>query len=231
MHRAPLPLPGATSAAYDDSEPVTLLRNAPRDRAVVLVLRHAAREAIRASEDGWTAPLTEAGREQARATGAAIGKLEFDALTAVASPAPRCLDTAQLLLVGAGEPAQVRADPRFGGPYVLDQECAFRRMLQLGNAGFLRAWFDGGWADAMQPAAEAARDQFRALLSVLRGPGPAVRIVVSHDWNIALLRDRILSLPHEQVGLPGFLSGLLLYESRGRIVVSDHGGVRWADAP
>ncbi len=231
MQRSPLPLPGAASATHDDSEAVSLLRGAPRDRDVLLVIRHAARHPIRGTEDGWTAPLTDAGSEEAHATGAAIAALDLGTMAAYASPAPRCVATAALLLSGAGQASEVRADARFGGPYVLDQERAFRRMHQLGNAGFLRAWFDGGWSDAMQPATEAAKDQLRALLTVLRSPGPAVRVVVSHDWNIALLRDRILALPHEQVGLPGFMGGMLLYEARGRIVVIDHGGVRWTDPP
>lgn len=231
MEKSPLPLPGTSAGPSALSVAAQLVAAAPRAAPFVLLLRHAAREEIRGIEDGWTAPLTDPGRAEARRTGEQLRAAGVLAAQAWSSPSPRCVETASLLLRGLGVDDAVGPDPRFGGPYVLDNERAFRRMLQLGNAIFLRAWFDGGWVDAMQPAQEAAEAQLQSLVTILDQPGPRARIVVTHDWNIALLRDRILQSPHEERGLPAFLDGLLLFATQGRVGLLDRGIVRWQERP
>lgn len=231
MEKSPLPLPGTPAGASSLSVAAQLVAAAPRGAPFVLLLRHAAREEIRGIEDGWTAPLTDPGRADARRTGEQLRAAGMVSAQAFSSPSPRCVETAALLLDGIGHEADVEPDARFGGPYVLDNERAFRRMLQLGNANFLRAWFDGGWGDAMQPAQQAAEAQLQSLVTILDQPGPRARIVVTHDWNIALLRDRILESPHEGRGLPAFLDGLLLFATQGRLGLLDRGIVRWQERP
>lgn len=231
MEKKPLPLPGSTRVARPAPATLDLLRTAPEDAPVVLLIRHAAREPIVGVEDGWRAPLTDVGRADAATLGTLLADAGYVDASAFASPAPRCVETAALVTGGLpSPPAEVLTDRRFGGPYVLDQRRAFERMLRLGNAAFLRAWFDGGWGDALQPADTAARELFDAAASLLSPPGPRLRVVVSHDWNIALLRDRLLGVRHERVGLPDFLDGVVVYAQRGRLVLADRSGMRWHEA-
>ena len=125
--------------------------------------------------------------------------------------------------------------PDFGSPFILDNPRALGGMLALGNAAFLRAWFDGGWGGAMVPADEAAESQLDALTRRIEARGPQdlaasiLHIVISHDWNIALLREKVLSQRHEAIGLPNFLDGLVVFRRGGRLVVGAGSALRWLE--
>lgn len=86
-----------------------------------LLIRHAERESIDGSVSVWEAGLTPTGRTNALAFGKALAPFSFGG--AFASPIPRCMDTAALILEGWGHGKEnVRADWLLLNAYVQDKE-------------------------------------------------------------------------------------------------------------
>jgi hypothetical protein len=124
------------------------------------------------------------------------------------SPVDRCRETAIGIRDGHGEPL---GDPSvvedLAAPFVVDKLKAYKLVLSRGPR-FIRDWFDDQLpADAFMPREQAALGQIAAIESTLRED--AVSVCVTHDWNIALLKQHVLALSPEQ-GWPQYLDGLVL---------------------
>ena len=188
------------------------------DHAAVL-LRHSAREYNRDIHDLLN-PLTDEGRELCERFGAGLDRSLT--LRAYASPAQRCVETAELILsahrAGGGAATRCRAVEGLGVFYVLDQMKMWQAMQQAGGmAGFLRAWFEGAAPeDAMVPAELAARLVLRVITGKLEKPvaKPQLDILISHDITLHLVRNRLLG---ESVEGPEveYLDALVAYRRDG----------------
>ena len=126
----------------------------------VALLRHSARTFEPGLHDLQN-QLTDEGRALCRRFGQALPK-ELT-LRGYASPAERCLETAQLILEarrhGGGDVTRHRPVEALGVFYVLDQMKMWRGMEQAGGStAYLQNWFDGqAPADVMMPPGLAAR--------------------------------------------------------------------------
>lgn len=229
-------LPGSRNFASLPHDLAFLLHPSaqPRHEApAVLLLRHADREPILRGEDVMGAALTERGIADARRAGVALALLGVRRIALGWSPAVRCRQTAEAIAAGfaerGGESTILGPSPGWAAPYVIDGPKVFERLLDLGNFPMLRSWFDGEQRDCLQPAPDAAQALLERMMRLTLAPIDAeLRVVISHDWNCALLREVCLRQPLTESTMPGLLRGLTLWRVNGRVALGDPtGSVCW----
>ena len=182
-----------------------------------LVIRHAEREEIQAGTFGHDVSLTAKGTRTSEELGAALS--EKRALSVMSSPVPRCVQTAQAMLRGAGSSAEVATDRRLGGPgaFVIDAEVAGPLFLELPIPEIARRQLhDEAPLPGMRPASEGVEILLELATSPLGNNGQ-VHILVTHDIILAVLLASIFRLSLEETGWPGYLEGLLMWRSAGRL--------------
>ena len=204
------------------------------DHAAVL-LRHSARTFEPGLHD-LDNLLTDEGRALCRRLGRRLPK-ELT-LRAYASPAPRCMETAQLILEAheaeGGSITRHRPVEALGVFYALDQMKMWKILQAAGGmAGFQQSWLAGAVpADAMMPAHWAARLVLRSMAEKLSSPAsrPQLDLHVSHDMTLYLLRSALLGEPTD--GPPvAFLDGLLVWRAEGALwLKSQHGSLQRVSA-
>jgi len=218
MHDAPLP--------YGDPLLRTLAALPPGAPAVAL-MRHSIRGPV---TDLRTAPdvlLTEEGELAARRLGERLGTARPVRLAH--SPVRRCAQTAEGIaagLAGLGGRALLDGErPELGAPYVRDFERIVLAARHYDPHAFVRAWFGGrlpeGIVDDACTAARGMLDAARAELA--RTPPGALTLLVSHDWNVLLVRELYLGVRHEEVGWLDYLDGVVLVDVGGGLLL------RWRD--
>ena len=188
---------------------------------VALLTRHSAREFNRNVHD-LVNPLTDEGRDLARRLGERLPKSHT--LRGYASPPERCIETAQLALLGhaakGGEVTRVRPVEGLGVFYVLDQMKMFRALEKLdGLAPFVERWVAGELPrDALVPADQAARLVLDIVAAKLDQPvaGKQIDLCVTHDLTVYLVRDRLLGTRPDD-GPVEFLDALAVYRRDGRL--------------
>ena len=188
---------------------------------MVLLMRHSAREFNPAVHD-LENPLTDEGRELSTRLGHELPKAYT--LRGYASPAGRCVETAQLCLDGhaaeGGSSTRVRPVEGLGVFYVLDQMKMYRVMRDMGSLQqFVSAWSERAIPqDALIPAQEAARILMRAVNEKLTQSVAErqIDVCVSHDLSVYLVRDRLLSESPDQ-GPVEFLDALLAFRRDDRV--------------
>ena len=188
---------------------------------MVLLMRHSAREFNPAVHD-LENPLTDEGRELSTRLGHELPKAYT--LRGYASPAGRCVETAQLCLDGhaaeGGSSTRVRPVEGLGVFYVLDQMKMYRVMRDTGSLQqFVSAWSDRAIPqDALIPAQEAARILMRVVSEKLSQSvaEKQIDVCVSHDLSLYLVRDRLLSESPDQ-GPVEFLDALLAFRRDDRV--------------
>lgn len=189
-------------------------------RAALLV-RHAERGPVTDLARHHEVLLTPAGIEAATASGAQLLACAAHGRPVFAhSPVERCGQTARGLHAGAGVGDVVGVVDDLGSSYLRDPARVAQAYLE-GGRDFVRAWFDGRVDDRIiAPCDAVARLQIDAMTSLLQQHD--IVVAVSHDWNIAALREHALGARFEDVGWPEFLDG---------VVVTADGDVRCLKAP
>ena len=188
---------------------------------MVLLMRHSARE-FNPDVHDLENPLTDEGRELSQRLGRQLPKAYT--LRGYASPAGRCVETAQLCLDGhaaeGGSSTRVRPVEGLGVFYVLDQMKMYRVMRDTGSLQqFVSAWSDRAIPqDALIPAQEAARILMRVVSEKLSQSvaEKQIDVCVSHDLSLYLVRDRLLSESPDQ-GPVEFLDALLAFRRDDRV--------------
>jgi len=220
---------GSGSEAFYGEGSVDLVRRLYESgiKRVALLTRHSVREFNRNVHD-LVNPLTDEGRHHCRLFGAALPK--HLVVRGYASPPERCVETARLVIdahvaggggsAGSGQSGSTRPVESLGVFYALDQ-IKMWKALQSSNglSGFVTRWAAGDVpADAMIPAADAARLIARSSLARLQGGGEQHHLdfCVTHDMTILLLRDRLLRRP-AAIHNVNFLEALALYEAKGAV--------------
>lgn len=191
-----------------------VFRHRARGRRVALVVRHAERGPVWDIRTHETVLLTDSGHAAARHSGGELAKAVEGAVGLYHSPVERCAQTARGLLEGL---CQAGARSRLHGPlaqlatpFLRDPERAAIAAHEQGPR-FIRSWFDGTLPPGiMQPRDDAAEGQLQVLGETLRRAETDICVFVTHDWNIALLRESYLGLRPDEHGWPGFLDGLVL---------------------
>ncbi len=188
---------------------------------MVLLMRHSARE-FNPDVHDLENPLTDEGRELSQRLGRKLPKAYT--LRGYASPAERCVETAQLCLDGhaaeGGSVTRVRPVEGLGVFYVLDQMKMYRVMRDVGTLPqFVSAWSESTIPeDAMIPAQNAAQILMRVVTEKLNQPvaEKQIDVCVSHDLSLYLVRDRLLRESSEQ-GPVEFLDALVAFRRDDRV--------------
>lgn len=196
---------------------------------IVLLMRHSAREYAEGKHDLLN-PLTDEGRDLSRELGQLLPKTLR--VRGYSSPAERCIETAALIMTGhqetGGEILRNRVVEALGVFYVLDQMKMFMAMKDAGSlTDFLQAWFDGHIApDILMPPNTAARVLARLAAEKLNEvhDRPHLDLLVSHDFTIYTVRDRMLGQSVKEYPDVRYLDGLALFRRDGEVYIKSHHG-------
>lgn len=203
------PRDSSDSASMLGGRLLQALERVPESRGAVAVLRHSARDDITDVREAPFVPLNTKGIEAARAFGEALPRGRRLALRH--SPIPRCQQTAEHILEGYGSGELEGADEGLGIPYVLDLSRLIALAGRMGQRDFAARWFsDDLEQGVVQPSAEAARALATlATARLAEAQAGDLHLLVSHDWNVLLLRERLMGLAHQDVGWLEFLDGIV----------------------
>ncbi len=212
------------------------LRHRRAGRRTGLIVRHAERYRVLDLATHESVLLTERGHEQAREAGAQLAGAALP-LQVWHSPVERCAETARGLVagaVGSGTRAELlRAVPELYAPFIKDRLRAWQIVTRVGP-GFIRDWFDGKLpADVFEPRASASQGQLDVVAAHMeQAPEGALVVFVSHDWNLALVREEVLGITPERAW-PDFLDGVVVALDGDEIAVEHDGrvGLRPRGAP
>lgn len=203
-----------------------LLREVPGRGPSSIIMRHAERHAISSIHDSLGIGLTPKGMTDSAEFGRGVGGRRQVRL--FHSPAVRCRETALGIAEGleaAGHSIMsIEESPSLCAPYLLDAR-VLRDADRLGH-GFMRKWFSGSFDPGhLLPTPEAADMVLSSMIGdLLSAPEDGLSIHVSHDWEVALLREELIGTRYEEAGWIDFLTGLIFTMSDGAFVVSSPEG-------
>lgn len=185
------------------------LAQAPEDRPILVLLRHAAREKIPEGETGAELPITRSGvlasEEFGRLLGARLRGLST-------SPLLRCVQTAEAVLRGSGRDLAIAPSRSLGDPgaFVEDPEAAWRNWLRLGHRGVLTELARGG---AGLPGMLDVADGASRLIDFMRTRAAnlvGVHLFITHDSLVLPVMAHRRGAPVPPEDWPGFLEGVWL---------------------
>lgn len=215
------------------------VKSALADGPTVLLVRHAHRGEITDPRTGNDVPITEQGRALAVELGTMLGALlrADDRVVLAHSPVLRCGQTATAIHAGLAATTRsatvVGERGHLGGPYLLSPKPALDLAAELGHR-FLRRWFDGDVPPGLvRPRPDAAREQVERALELLETPDrPRLAVLVSHDWNLMLVREHYMGVRHEEAGWIDFLDGVAIRRGGAGVAIGYRGRmVRVATMP
>ena len=201
--------------------PVTQILEAltavPESAGAALVLRHAERGEIPTGTFGVDVSITANGVVSARRLGEMLSGRRRVSVTS--SPVPRCVQTAEAILQGAGRNIDVVLDRRLGdpGPFVEDPEVAGPLFLKSDVLDIVRHQLsDSEPTPGMRPTSDGVRVLLDLVATGLESRG-LLNAYVTHDSILIVLVARLFGMSIDEVGCPNYLDGLLLWRSCGRL--------------
>ena len=188
------------------------LAEVPGDAAVAIVMRHAEREEIPPGEFGIDIPLTKRGIAEAARLGSLLSAR--GPVCVMSSPVPRCVETAEAVLLGADSAGEATLDRRLGdpGPFVVDPAVAGALFLETGILDIVRRQLSGRKPPAgMRETSEGVDLLLDAADDAMRS-GSRLNILVTHDAILAVLVARLYGVQIDEMTWPGYLDGLVLWQ-------------------
>jgi hypothetical protein len=192
-----------------------------------LILRHSKRDYHKDVHMEPFMCLTDEGRDLAFNLG--TGLPENLSLKLFSSHIGRCIETAYLIDKGfvkktGGYTEHNRVAKPAAPFYVRDIGKIVDIVRKTDVSVFIRQWIDGGIPeDILMNAKEAADRMVRFLAGGLWDSHPnTLHVSVSHDWNLYLLKEFGLGLPHEAYGKIAYLEGVVLFEKGGETYIANH---------
>jgi broad specificity phosphatase PhoE len=141
----------------------------------------------------------------------------------------RCVETAYLIDKGFTKqhgiaPEHNSMDQSLFVFYIKDFIKALGHVAKTGPHDFLRAWFDQKLDDGIMKSPKETSDRMIQFMKEKTSQlkNNQVGFCVSHDWNIYLLKELILGLPHEEYGDVGYLDGLVFFEKDNQFYITSH---------
>ena len=190
---------------------VPTLDQAPRDRPVVLLLRHSVRGDLPPGDAGYTLPITDIGRKLGHELGGILG----DRLrTLHASPILRCVQTAEVLREGAAAYCPVVRDRFLGDPgvYVLDERAGQAWAERGHDSVMANLVSDADPFPGMARADEAARFLVQHMLAAA-SDAPGIHVFVTHDSLVTATAARLLKQPLGKGDWPWYLEGAFFWHA------------------
>lgn len=192
-----------------------------------LMIRHSKRHYNKAIHMEPFMCLTEEGRNFAYQFGA--GLPENLGLLFFSSNIGRCIETSYLIdkgfvykTNGYTEHNQIS---RFVTPFYVNDLSNVVEIVQKNDVStFIRSWIDGKISeDIMMNAEETANSMLLYMAGgLIESEANTLRISVTHDWNIYILKEFALGLPHEEYGKIDYLEGVVVFEKNRELYVASH---------
>lgn len=195
---------------------------------VAVLMRHSART-FHPDINDLDNQLTDEGRALASRLGGMLPKgLK---LRGYASPAQRCLDTAELMLGSyadaGGQVTRTRPIEAFGVFYALDQQRMWKGFASAGGMiPYVQQWFAGEVpSEAVMPPQLAANLVCHVLAGRLDNPigDRTLDVCVTHDLTVHLVREALLGQVADMAPVE-FLDALIMYRRDGELMLASHHG-------
>lgn len=194
---------------------------------IVLLMRHSAREFEPGRHDLLN-PLTDEGRELARMLGERLPKSLN--IRGYSSPAERCIETADLIMAGhesaGGAVSRNRVMEALGVFYVLDQMKMYMAMQAAGGlTDFLNRWYAGQVGRDILMPPDLAAGIIAGLVAEKLEQGstePQLDLLVSHDFTLYTIKDRLLGQDSNSYPDVHFLDGIAFFRREGRHYIQSH---------
>ena len=196
---------------------LALLDRVPAGLPVALVLRHAEREGITPGAFGNDVSLTRHGLDSAHRLGTGLSSRMMGVVRS--SPLPRCTQTADAIIAGAGWRANATPDRLLGdpGPFVMEPELAGRLFLDMGVEEIVRRQLaDDEPPGGMRSTASGVKLVLRELTGALNGPASA-SVFVTHDAVLTVLVGHLYGLPVDGFPWPDYLDALVVWPASDRL--------------
>lgn len=191
-----------------------------------VIMRHSARNY---DHDMTMEPfmwLTEEGRDLSRKLGE--GLPENLSVRLFSSYIGRCIETAYLIDKGfskKGGEAENNVVTRNLAPfYVLDFREIIDIIIEQNVFTFIRNWINEAIPGTVLMGAESsAKQMIQFMMKRLQETkNGSLDISITHDWNMYLLKEFGLGLPHEDYGKIEYLEGVVLFEKDGAFYLTNH---------
>jgi|TARA_Y100000310_G_scaffold341598_1_gene441256 broad specificity phosphatase PhoE len=182
----------------------------PADQPVLLLIRHSLREEADNLMPGFAVPLTAEGVTMARQWGSEI-RLELQAVHS--SQWPRCVDTAEAMIAGAGADGSVTIEDKLCEPgcYVTEMKLAGPAFVRLGPIEFISRLLQSEDLSGTNTTREGSAE----LMSWLRSRQPErgkINLFVTHDTILAGFVYDLLGKQHlTSEDWPWMLEGVFLW--------------------
>lgn len=196
----------------------------PRDRDVLVLLRHSARGPLPRDGSSDQTPLTDEGFVLAELFGGAMANMAGLRLKSVhSSPVKRCSQTALSILTGMGMKCPVEITPHLTLPglFLSNTRAAVDTWHTLGGEEVIcrMAMSPPPPLPGMFPVDSAVRALVDEMFRMANPPGmeatvPGIHLFVTHDSLILPVAARFLGPPMGMKDWPAFLDGALLWKEQ-----------------
>lgn len=196
---------------------LALLDRVPDGAAVAIVLRHAEREEITPGTFGNHVSLTRHGLDAAHRFGKGLSHRTVGSVKS--SPLPRCMQTADAIVAGAGWTAHALPDHLLGDPglFVEQPELASRLFLDIPIEEIVRRQLaEDQPPNGMRSTSSGVKLLLQELTTALNRPTSA-SLFVTHDAVLAVLVGHLHNLPVESFPWPGYLDALVVWPESNRL--------------
>lgn len=153
---------------------------------VVMLVRHAERQAIHAETPNWghDVTLTKQGKECAAEFGSFFNATEKPKV--ITSPVPRCIETGRDILSSYHSQPPTELNPLLGDPGVyFDGSSEHESEMSADFYAFIEHYVTTGFASGMRPIADASNELIHFVKSQLSKE--SISVLVSHDLHIVCL--------------------------------------------
>lgn len=170
--------------------------------------------------------LTETGKDLALKFG---DQLPSDKVVrAYSSFIGRCIETAYLIdkgHVSKGGDTRTNAVELYLSPfYAGNPGEILKTFLEAGSSNFLRAWIDGEYSSEIidNPKDSACKIIDFAKATLENTTEDHIDVLITHDWNLYLVKEVFLGLRHEEAGNVEYLEGVVLYKENEDFFIANH---------
>jgi broad specificity phosphatase PhoE len=172
--------------------------------------------------------LTEEGKQAAYEFGKGI--LSENQIRFYSSPAPRCIETSELIEKGflsTGGKSKSNTVLNFlGGLYFKDPEktlkIIFEFILKGEYPSFFRKWFTGELPDdLMEDSLQTAQTILKGSYKLIQESERVNHICITHDVNLYLLKEYYLNQKPEEYAVD-YLEGLIIYKENNAFHIINH---------
>jgi len=170
--------------------------------------------------------LTEKGKDASQKFGEQLP--QGMGLRAYSSFIGRCIETAYLIdkgYISTGGRTTSNIVEVFLSPfYAKNPAEILKTFLESGSSSFIRSWMNGEFsANVIDDPTESAKKIVGvAKEKLMQALENHIDILITHDWNLYLVKEVFLGLKHEAAGKIEYLEGVVLYKEKDDIFIANH---------